>query len=143
MAWHGFFLMTLKGALSGGLTPEQSTYLKQKFGLSFTGLVQSEALQSLYPAYRLQTRLSIDEKKIICEAMWKNEPTKAEIVDVLAKGLGTAGAALLGVPEAALPTALDAGFDVYVFASGGSWEESRAAAASFIESERSEWQTIF
>jgi hypothetical protein len=143
MAWQGYFLMSLKGGLSDGLTPEQSAFMRQKFGVSFSGLINADILVSIYPEYRLQTRLSVNEKKIICEAYWREEPTKQDIINVLVQGLGKTGAALLGVPEELLPTALDASFDLLVFGKNSTLEQSRKEVSTYLQEHIEEWQIRF
>lgn len=134
-----YILIELVGDLSTGLTPEQDAYLTSTFAPAIAGAGLAPLVAD-QPAHILSRKRSLNSKKLICEAAWTTEPTKADIIAALVGGLGANGAALVGVTLAEFPAFLDANIAMTVFAPEGDWQASGDACRAYLAANISDWE---
>jgi hypothetical protein len=122
-AWHGYILIEIAavGPFQDGVTDTQKSRLHEAFEMI-------APTHGAWPAYLLQdSRWRLDNLALIVEARFSNMPSKMMVVQLIANRTGYT------------VTQVNNALTFTVFATGGTWAESRDACAVYLAEHQAEW----
>lgn len=125
MAWHGYARIELNPTFADALDDPA----REKIRVAVKRLI-TQTLKDMreFPPYYLgHPRWRLDHRAVILEGNW-DSGAKSDFVRELAAELGRT------------QTAINSNLTITRFAPGGSWDESRAACAAYLDANRANWE---